>query len=359
MSTAQEDTRQSQVYRQLVKRLSLAKPGSEFPTVAELKNEFDASQITITQAIRRLQQQGFVRRPVGKKRYVVVQQAARSHATIAVLRPFWPSPEYDSLLTGLQQECTQRRWNLELIHYQAWTDIDLTRIINEHQGIITIGHPEAFAEGQEEHLSKLRYPFVSLMNRPQSVPFAGVEGDDFALGQMAVSTLRKIGHKRIAVFLNEPSSVSVERRLAGWRTAMEAAGETKLNELVIDCSVESGQDSIEVGLKRFDRWLSGKYAPFTAVFATAWTGALAVMRVMHERHIEIPAKCSLLAQGGLWPIGRYLVPPLSTIDYDATEWGRAACELLAEQMSGKSFPPRSISLTPEIHLRGTTAPLNT
>lgn len=356
MAIAPEDTRHAHVYRQLVKRLSLAEPGSEFPTVAELKSEFDASQITITQAIRRLQQQGFVRRPVGKKRYVIVQQAPRSHATIAVLRPLWPSPEYDSLLTGLQQECTERRWNLDLVHYRTWSDLDLTRIINEHQGIISIGHPPAFAEGQEEHLNKRRYPFISLMNRPENVPFAGVEGDDFELGRMAVATLRKLGHRRIAVLLNEPPSVSIDRRLRGWRLAMQKAGQTKLDELVIDCSVKSGQDSIEVGVKHFDRWLSGKHAPFTAVFATAWTGALAVMRVMHDRHIDIPGQCSLLAQGGLWPIGRYLVPPLSTIDYDATEWGRAACELLAEQISGKPVAPRSISLTPVIHLRGTTAP---
>ncbi|MCU0791694.1 MAG: substrate-binding domain-containing protein [Opitutaceae bacterium] len=357
MSITQEETRHAQVYRQLVKRLALASPGSEFPTVAELKEEFDASQATITQAVRRLQQQGFIRRPVGKKRYVIAQQAPRTHTTIAVLRPFWPSPEYDSLLTGLQQACTQRRWILELIHYQAWSDLDLTRIINEHQGIISIGHPSAFADGQEDHLLKQRYPFISLMNRPENAAFAGVEGDDVALGRMAVATLRKLGHRRIAVFLNEPHGLSVERRLRGWRTAMQKAGEGNLDELVIDCSVESGQDSIEIGRERFERWLGGKHAPFTAVFATAWTGALAVMRVMHDRHIDIPADCSLLAQGGLWPVGRYLVPPLSTIDYDANEWGRAACELLAEQIAENPSAPRSINLAPEIHLRGTTAHL--
>ncbi len=357
MATVPEETRHAQVYRQLIKRLALAERGSEFPTVAELKDEFDASQVTITQAVRRLQQQGFIRRPVGKKRYVIVQQAPRSHTTIAVLRPFWPSPEYDSLLTGIQQECTRRRWNLELIHYQAWSDVDLTRTISEHQGIISIGHPDAFADGQEDHMLKQRYPFISLMNRPENTAFAGVEGDDVALGHMAVSTLRKLGHRRIAVFLNEPPSVSVKLRLRGWRTAMQMAGEPDLDELVIDCSVTSGQDSIEIGCESFDRWLSGRHAPFTAVFATAWTGALAAMRVMHDRKIAIPDDCSLLAQGGLWPIGRYLVPPLSTIDYDATEWGRAACELLAEQMAGKNSAPRSINLTPETHLRGTTAPL--
>jgi DNA-binding LacI/PurR family transcriptional regulator len=357
MATTHEETRHAQIYRQLVKRLALAEPGSEFPTVAELKDEFDASQVTITQAVRRLQQQGFIRRPVGKKRYVIVQKVPRSYSTIAVLRPIWPSPEYDSLLTGLQQDCTQRRWNLELIHYKDWTDLDLTRIINEHEGIISIGHPAAFAGGQEDHLLKQRYPFISLMNRPENASFAGVEGDDIALGRMAVSALRKLGHRRIAVFLNEPVSVSIDRRLRGWRTAMEKAGEARLDELVIDCSVESGEDSIEVGRQRFERWLSGTHAAFTAVFATAWTGALAVMRAMHDRHVDIPAECSLLAQGGLWPIGRYLVPPLSTIDYDATEWGRAACELLAEQMAGKKSAPRSINLAPEIHLRGTTAPL--
>jgi DNA-binding LacI/PurR family transcriptional regulator len=283
-----EETRHSQVYRQLVKRLALAEPGSEFPTVAELKEEFDASQVTITQALRRLQQQGFIRRPLGKKRYVIAQQAPRSHSTIAVLRPFWPSPEYDSLLIGLQQACAQRRWNLELVHYQTWSDLDLARIINEHDGIISIGYPAVFADGQEDHLLKQRYPFVSLMHRPENAAFAGVEGDDMELGRMAVAALRKLGHRRIAVFLNEPRSVSIERRLRGWQTAMQKAGEPHLDELIIDCSVESGQDSIEFGRELFERWLVGKHAAFTAVFATAWTGALAVMRVMHDRHIDIP-----------------------------------------------------------------------
>ncbi len=357
MARALHSTRHARIYQQLVQRLARSEPDEPFPTVAELKEKYGVSQVTVTQALRRLQQQGFIRRPVGKKRYVVAQSAPRTQASIAVLRPIWPSPEYDSLLTALQQECTSRRWNLALTHYQAWSDLDLTRIIGEHQGIISIGHPPDFPADQEEHLRNLRHPFISLMDRPEGASFGGVEGDDVELGRLAVTTLRKLGHRRIAVFLNEPSSVSVSRRLRGWQAAMEKAGEKNLSELVIDCSVQSGQDSIELGRQCFDRWMSRPHAPFTAVFATAWTGALAVMRVMHDRYIELPGQCSLLAQGGLWPIGRYLVPPLSTIDYDATAWGRAACELLAEQMANKTATPRSLSLAPEVHLRGTTAPL--
>lgn len=357
MARALQSTRHARIYQQLVQRLSLSEINEPFPTVAELKEEFGVSQVTVTQALRRLQQQGLIRRPVGKKRYVVAQKGPRTQASVAVLRPIWPSPEYDSLLAALQQECTLRRWNLELSHYQAWQELDLARLISEHEGIISIGHPREFPADQEEHLRKLRYPFISLMDRPEGAGFGGVEGDDLELGRLAVATLRKLGHRRIAVFLNEPSSVSVARRLRGWRAAMEKAGEKNLSELVIDCSVQSGQDSIELGRQMFDRWMSRPHAAFTAVFATAWTGALAIMRVLHDRHLEIPGQCSLLAQGGLWPIGRYLVPPLSTIDYDATAWARAACELLAEQITSPTASPRSLSLAPEVHLRGTTAPL--
>lgn len=357
MARALLSTRHAQIHQRLLKRLSLSEINAPFPTVAELKEEFDASQVTITQALRRLQQQGLIRRPVGKKRYVVAQKGPRTQATIAVLRPVWPSPEYDSLLTALQQECTRRDWNLALSHYQSWQDLDLGRLISEHEGIICIGHPRDFPADQERHLRKLRYPFISLMNRPEETGFGGVEGDDHELGRLAVATLRKLGHRRIAVFLNEPADITVARRLRGWRAAMEKAGEKNLSELVIDCSVQRGQDSIELGRQMLDRWMSRPHAPFTAVFATAWTGALAVMRVLHDRRIELPGQCSLLAQGGLWPIGRYLVPPLSTIDYDAAAWGRAACNLLAEQMASKTAPPRSLSLAPEVHLRGTTAPL--
>lgn len=356
MAAIRTGTRHSQIYQQLVKRLPLIEPLEAFPTVAELMSEYAVSQATVTQALRRLQQQGLIRRPLGRKRYVVAPRAPRHQASIAVLRPFWPSPEYDSLLTALQQECTLRRWNLSLAHYRSWSDLDLHRLVGEHEGIISIDHPPRFSEGQENHLREKQYPFISLMGRPEDATFGGVEGDDVELGRLAVATLRELGHRRIAILLNEPASVSVSRRLRGWRAAMEEAGETDLSDLVIDCSVAPGQDSIELGRQMFDRWMERDHPEFTAVFATAWTGALAVMRVMHDRHIDLPGRCSLLSQGGLWPIGRYLVPALSTIDYNAAEWARAACGLLADQIADPASVPRSLNLAPEVHLRGTTAP---
>ena len=355
-SQAANTNRHTQIYEKLVERLSHLQPGDLFPTVADLMHEFSVSQVTITQAIQRLQHQGLIKRPVGKKRYVITQQAQRREAIIAVLRPTWPSPEYDSLLSAIQQDCTARNWNVAQINYQNWADLDLQRLIATHDGLICIGYPKESGDKQLAAMADKAYPFVTLMDRPEDALFGGVQGDDLALGRMAVETLRSLGHKRIAVLLNEPPGPSISQRLLGWRTAMEAAGETNLDELVIDCSVVRGQDSIELGRQSFDRWMEQSYRPFTAIFATAWTGALAIMRVMHDRRIELPAHCSLLAQGGLWPIGRFLVPPLSTIDYNAVQWGKTACDLLAEKMKGGTPYTRSVNLAPEIHLRGTTLP---
>jgi len=77
------------------------------------------------------------------------------------------------------------------------------------------------------------------------------------------------------------------------------------------------------------------------------------MRVLHERRIELPGQCSLIAQGGLWPIGRYLAPALSTLDSNPVEWAKAACDLLADQISGSATEKRVVHLAPEVHLRGT------
>ena len=356
MAGPHSSTRHSHVHEQLVTRLATLKSGDFFPTVAELMNEFNASQVTITQALQRLQNQGFIRRPVGKKRYVVTQQAQRREANITVLRPTWPSPEYDSLLSSLQHECTQRHWNLALTSYADWADVDLHRLMGAYDGIISIGHPADMGEQQESHIAAKGYPFVTLMDRPETGAFSGVLADDIALGRIAVETLRGLGHRRIAVMLNEPRAPSVSQRLQGWRAAMEAAGETDLDRLVIDCSVVRGEDSIELGRQRLDAWLGDRPLEFTALFATAWTGAVAAMRVLHEHHIDLPAQCSLISQGGLWPIGRYLAPALSTLDSNPDQWAKAACDLLAGQISGTATEKHLVTLAPEVHLRGTTAP---
>ena len=356
MAGPSSHTRHSHVHEQLVARLATLAPGAFFPTVAELMTEFKASQVTITQALQRLQHQGFIRRPVGKKRYVVTQQAQRREANITVLRPSWPSPEFDALHTALQHECTQRHWNLALTSYAEWADVDLHRLMGAYNGILSIGHPNDMDQSQESHLGSKRYPFITLMDRPEHGSFSGVMADDVALGRIAVETLRALGHRRIAVLLNEPPAPSVRQRLQGWRAAMEAAGETDLDRLVIDCSVVRGEDSIELGRQRLDAWLGDRPLEFTALFATAWTGAVAAMRVLDDRHLDVPDQCSLISQGGLWPIGRYLAPALSTLDSNPAEWAKAACDLLAAQISGTATEKRVLTLAPEVHLRGTTAP---
>ena len=357
MASPHFPTRHSLVHEQLVARLSTLKPGDFFPTVAELMKEFKVSQVTITQALQRLQNHDFIRRPVGKKRYVVTQQAQRSVANITVLRPSWPSPEFDTLLSALQQECTLRHWNLAAVVYPDWADVDLHRLIGTYDGILSISHPADMDEQQDAYIKSKRYPFVTLMDRTGNATASGVIADDVALGRIAVETLRGFGHQRIAVLLNEPPCPTVSQRLQGWRIAMEAAGETDLDSLVIDCSIVSGEDSIELGRQRFDHWLENHTREFTALFATAWTGAVAAMRVLHNRRIELPGQCSLIAQGGLWPIGRYLAPALSTLDSNPAEWAKAACDLLADQISGSVTEKRVVNLAPEVHLRGTTAPV--
>ena len=358
MSGPHSPTRHSHVHEQLVSRLATLKSGDFFPTVAELMKEFHASQVTITQALQRLQNHGFIRRPVGKKRYVVTQQAQRREANILVLRPSWSSPEFDSLLSALQEECTRRHWNLAPHTYQHWDDMDLQRLMGAYDGMLSIGHPTGCDDCIDAHLADTGYPFITLMDRPDNAALSGVMADDVALGRLAVDTLRELGHRRIAVLLNEPPRPSVRQRLQGWRTAMEEAGETDLDRLVIDCSVVRGEDSIEFGQQKLAAWMDNHPREFTAVFATAWTGAVAAMRVLFDRRIELPGQFSLLSQGGLWPIGRYLAPALSTLDCNPAEWAKAACDLLAGKLSGRATKNRLIRLAPEVHLRGTTAPVS-
>lgn len=357
MASPSSVPRHTQIYTQLVRRLSLLAPGELFPTVAALMTEFGVSQVTITEAIRRLHTRGFIRRPVGKKRYVVTGQAQQRRAMVAVVRPIGPSAAHEVLLAALMREFAGRRWSFQASHYAAWTDLDWVRLKQEHDGIISVGQaPERAAmikcPGGDD------YRWVALTEHAEEADGGfGVTGDEIALGRLAVEALRQLGHRRIAVLRNEPSNPASARRWRGWREAMTEAGEPDPGELEIDGAVGPDEDPVEGARVRLGDWLDERGPAFTAIFATTWTGAQAVLRVMQDRALPLPTTCSLLAPGGLWSIGAQLVPPLSTLDHDAEAWARAACDLLAAQLEGPAVEPRWISLPPELHLRRTTAPL--
>lgn len=336
------ETKHFTLTKTLREELREQKPGEAVDTVASLRNRFGVSQATVTRALERLQREGLIHRPAGRSRFVVSQIGPRALHHVAIIRPTWPSPDYDALTRELITAGEARNWAFEVYANQNdLEDLDLSRAIGDNDGAITLLAGDRMPDHLRAALHKPSRPVVCVFETPDDPAVSSVSIDDVQVGRLAVEYLAGMGHRRILAVSSEPMSRTKFDRLAGWRCAMREMGVEDVSNLLVDSPTRPTQNSIQVTHEYFDHWLDhqpqGKY---TAVFCLAWTGALAVTHTYAKRGgPRIPDDVSLLTCAGESLIVPYLHPPLSSIEVDMKSYAQRALDLLEQRFSDPASVP--------------------
>ena len=349
-------TKHFQVSKILANRIKFMPPGEPIPTMAELIAEFNASQSTISNALARLRSQGLVERPQGRKRLVVAEHPARALFKITLLKPLWPSPDYDALLQAIYEAGTQENWTFDVATFTEIGSLNWARAIGDSDAVILM-MPGTIPDQLAKTLNSLRQPLVILRDNPESVRANYIWVDDRAVGRMATEHLLALGHRRIAILLSEPVNASSSSRMRGWRDALKEAGVADFDNLIFDCSVRKGTNAIKGSYERFVAILRQPALPeFSAVFCVGWTGALAAMRALRESGREIPGDVSVITYGSEAAFGAFLNPPLTTVRTDVREHAAEAIRVLRNALTTVDAPPETVLLKPDLDICGTTAP---
>ncbi|HKA95247.1 MAG TPA: LacI family DNA-binding transcriptional regulator [Streptosporangiaceae bacterium] len=190
---------------------------------------------------------------------------------------------------------------------------------------------------------------VVLMNRmaaDHSLPSVSVDNERGM--RMAVAHLAAEGHKKIA-HIAGPQEVSTGlSRYQGFVSAMEAHG------LSPDLIITAKAFSIEEGL-RCTRALLERKTGCTAVAAGNDMLAVGCFAALEEAGLNCPADMSVVGFNDMPFIDR-LRPPLTTIRFPHYQLGTEAAQLLLERIAGQGGPVKVLYLTPELVVRGSTAP---
>jgi len=166
--------------------------------------------------------------------------------------------------------------------------------------------------------------------------------------RMAVTHLASEGHKKIA-HIAGPQEVSTGlSRYQGFVSAMEAHG------LAPDLIVTAKAFSIEEGL-RCTRALLERNTGCTAVAAANDMLAVGCFAALEEAGLNCPADMSVVGFNDMPFIDR-LRPPLTTIRFPHYQLGTEAAQLLLERIAGQGGPVKVLYLSPELVVRGSTAP---
>ncbi len=252
------------------------------------------------------------------------------------------------ILEGIETECTQRGYN------------------------ILLSTPLLSADGPDEHyLNLIRSGYVEGVIAIDNVPLASafepvkkrgipgvvlgyhtgdyfVRSDDVSGGLQMMNHILGLGHRKIGIIsVPEVLHFSIYHRLEGMRRAAERAG---LN--FDDLPKANGDFSVNSGEKCAAQLLS-EYRDITALICLNDRMAMGAIRHAHEKGRHVPDNLTIVGYDDI-PMAGSFEPPLTTIDQQAPEMGRASARMLFEVLDNKK--PAPIHVPTHLVIRQSAAP---
>ncbi|MGB2568379.1 LacI family DNA-binding transcriptional regulator [Micromonospora citrea] len=194
-------------------------------------------------------------------------------------------------------------------------------------------------------------PMVLLGEGVDHGPADHVAVDNVAAAREITAHLIGLGRRRIAAIgaQRTPEGASARLRLAGYRTALAAAGLAYDESLVAPASAWHRAD----GAAAMRQLLASGARP-DAVFCFNDTLALGALRALHEARLRVPEDVAVAGFDDIED-GRFSVPTLSTVSPDKEAIARLAVELLAGRLAGeRAAPARELTAPYRLELREST-----
>ncbi|GHH75915.1 LacI family transcriptional regulator [Streptomyces sulfonofaciens] len=163
----------------------------------------------------------------------------------------------------------------------------------------------------------------------------------------AVAHLLELGHRRIAMVLDETMWDTGRNRLKGYRAAHRDAGVPLSRRLVLDLGLRPADPGADVAA-----FLDANPG-VTAVFAANNVVAEAVWQELKRRGSAVPRDCSVISFDDLgWM--RIVEPGLTAVRQPVYDMGRQAADLLLARIAGERGRAQTLTLQPEFVRRGST-----
>jgi DNA-binding LacI/PurR family transcriptional regulator len=172
-----------------------------------------------------------------------------------------------------------------------------------------------------------------------------VDTDQLLGARQATEHLLSLGHHTVWHISGPEGSFSADRREAGWRETLEAAGRPVPPVLQGDWTTEAGY---AVGMELARR------PEVTAVFASNDQMALGLLRACHELGRPVPSSMSVVGFDDMKESDSFW-PPLTTVHQYFDDVGRQGIALLLEAIE-HTKEPRQVVIPTTLVIRESTAP---
>lgn len=260
-------------------------------------------------------------------------------------------------LSGIEQQANGLGYSLllSLIRQPEKNDVEqvLRDMLSRYVDGIVWAVPEIGnnRDWTQQEIPQLSVPVVFLSMQPHS-NLSVVAVNNRSGGRMATKHLLAQGYQNIGLITGPLTWWEARQRQLGWQDALEEAGITIENNLVVegDWTAESGERGLHQLLEQ--------HPDIDAVFVCNDQMALGAMQAARQMGVRIPEDLAVVGFDDI-PESAYFYPPLSTVRQDMVELGRRAvrelgCMIEANQQGEVVVEPKAILLQPQLIIRGSS-----
>jgi LacI family repressor for deo operon, udp, cdd, tsx, nupC, and nupG len=219
-------------------------------------------------------------------------------------------------------------------------------------GIVFVSglHADTTADPERYHkLIARQLPIVLVNGYVVGIEAPFISCDDRIAGELAASHLAALGHRRIGLITGPSRFLPVQRKVAGFRSAMTRLLEVTPAEL--DSLVSLSLFTVEGGAAAAGRLLD---RGVTGIACGSDLMALGAIREARARGLRVPGEVSVVGYDDS-PLMAFTDPPLTTMRQPVSAMAIAAVRALIDEINGHAAPHSEYLFRPELVVRGSTA----
>ena len=284
--------------------------------------------------------------------FVARSLRAQRSFTIGVVVPEISEGYAALVMSGIEDHLLQEGYFYFVVSHRHRTDLleEYPRLLQQRavEGLIAVDTPCQ---------SGAHIPVVAVSGHREVQGVTNLVLNHTRAAQLALEHLAELGHRKIAFIRGQEFSSDTKVRWEAVCGAAKALGLEIFDRLAVQLVGESS--SPELGYKATQKLLAAP-EPFTALFAFNDISAIGAIRALREAGRRVPEDVSVVGFDDIQSAA-YQNPGLTTVRQPLREMGVTAAETLLRRINApkKSPYPKTITIEPELVVRGSTAPAPT
>ncbi|KPC99700.1 Catabolite control protein A [Geobacillus sp. BCO2] len=255
---------------------------------------------------------------------------------------------FAELARGIEDIATMYKYNIILSNSDQNKEKELhllnTMLAKQVDGILFMGGTIT-----EEHVAEFQKSSVPIVLAatmgPNEIPSVNIDYEQAAFE--AVTYLLEKGNRRI-VYVTGPTDDPInQRKLAGYRRALEEHGASYEEELVIE-----GDNSYDSGLEAYEKIIELAERP-TAVFAGTDEMALGIIHSAQDHGVRVPDELEVVGFDNT-RLATMVRPRLTTVVQPMYDIGAVAMRLLTKYMNKEPVDHHIVVLPHRLEVREST-----